>query len=152
MIRVTRRPAAMLHRMRPWGRVFAGFALTLLVASVVSVCVTGHPDAGDRVVAEPAAAAGHDHHVKPGMGRGIEPVLITADPAPHGGDHRHYCCSHHVSSATEAAAQRPEVHQPAGVTTPVPTHSLLLESLQSPVNAGPAPPAPSLIQLSISRT
>ena len=150
MIRLTRRFAAMLQRAGSWRSVLAGFALAFLVAGVGSVCVTGHPDDGGRGLGGPATVAGHDDHER--HGAGYEPSQGTADRAPHGGDHSHDCCARHVPPATDVAAQRPEEHQPPAAHVPVLADPLLLRPSQSPVYAGLAPPAPSLIQLSISRT
>jgi hypothetical protein len=152
MIRLTRRPAVMLQRAGSWRSILAGFALTLLVAGVVSLCVTGHTDADGRISAEPAAAAGHDHLGKFRAGPGIEPSPGIADRASGGGDHDRNCCAQDVPPATEAAVQRPEDHQPPAVSAPVPANSVMAALSRPRVNAGPAPPAPSLIQLSISRT
>ncbi|WP_264670472.1 hypothetical protein [Arthrobacter sp. VKM Ac-2550] len=148
MIRLTRRPAAMLHRVGAWRSIIAGVAITLLVASVMAVCVTGQPEAGGRISAEPAAA-GHAHHVKPPVGPGIGPAL---DTAPHAEGHRHDCCGDYAAPDTYAAVQRPE----GQAVLVLPEHALTdpLVAAPSPtgMDPGPPPPSPSLVEMSISRT
>ncbi|NMR32168.1 hypothetical protein [Crystallibacter degradans] len=152
MIRLTRRPAAMLQRVGSWRSILAGFALMLLVAGVVSVCFSGHLNAGERVSVDQAPSAGHDHLEKREAGQGIEPSVDAVDSEPHGRDRRHNCCSHQVPPTIEAVVQRSEEHPPPAVPAPVLTDPPLPSHTQSPGIAGPAPRAPSLIQLSISRT
>ncbi|NMR32201.1 hypothetical protein [Crystallibacter degradans] len=152
MIRLTRRPAAMLHLVESWRNILAGLALTLLVVSVVSVCVTGQPEAGGRFSAEPAAATGHADHVKPGTAPGNGPALDTAGPAPHGEGHRHNCCGEYATPATYAAAQRPEGQAVLALPEPALTDPPAAAPSPIAMVPGPLPPSPSLIEMSISRT
>lgn len=157
MIRPTRHPATMPHRAVPRQRGLAGLVLLLLGMSVLSVCVAGYADAGTSQMAgsgwSAAGPAGGLATGKPAVPLAGAQIQSLVPAASGQGEGRcHSCCSHDVPPAIDVAARYPEGRPAPTVPATAPAHPAAPESPLPGVAGGRAPPTPSLLKLSISRT
>lgn len=143
--------AAMLSRAGSWRSIAVGFALVLLTAGAVTVCVGGQPDAGSQITGEPNAAISHDLLDKAAGPEGA-PAMGMSPPASHGEGHRHNCCEEYATPATYAAAQRPDGQAALVPPEPALAGPLVTAPPRTAMDPGPPAASPSLIKMSISRT